>query len=245
MAARQEKIFFLHIEKCGGTSVTKALIEAISSNATTPTPIFSMDAKAAWDVAKSTEINTWLFRDRLLAYALSSKHSRLVTGHFRYNDRLHHHYLNSWTFAVVLRDPVDRFLSHYYYNRYKQETHGQITLPLEEYLETTRARRFAGSYVWLLTAKDKKFENISESDIENACQNLKNFHLIGLLEDLQDFSRRCQLLLGSSLDIPVLNTSPNRQKRYQDIDDSSLRKIQEICLPSIRVYEAAQAYLKT
>ncbi|MEM9313170.1 MAG: sulfotransferase family 2 domain-containing protein [Pseudomonadota bacterium] len=234
------RVFFLHIEKCAGTSVRDAMTRAMQPHATTPAGISYLDGEAASGFARGHELDPWTVRDQHLGYLLSSRYSQFVTGHYRFDETLHGPFSKRWIFTLVLRDPVDRFLSHFYYNRHKKGDFGRIEESLGDYINTRRAPKAANVFVTLLAARPNHYAPIKEADIRRACRNLREFRLIGLLEDLGDYCRRFEELVGEPLDVPVLNRSPAAKKRHEEIPDEQMARIRELCEPSMRVYKEAQ-----
>ena len=45
------------------------------------------------------------------------KNYPIVSGHFHINKNIIHSYKEKYNFITILRDPVERFISHYKYNK--------------------------------------------------------------------------------------------------------------------------------
>ena len=114
----QRPVVFLHVMKCGGTSVRAGLAEGLAGQRHGP-GVFELDGDAAKYAAAGNDQDNWRFRDALLPYVLTALEPAIVLGHFRYRDR-YKDLLDRSHFVTVMREPVDRLVSLYRYRRYKE-----------------------------------------------------------------------------------------------------------------------------
>jgi len=234
------RLFFLHIAKCGGTSLRKAMTDALLEAGAAPHSLFYLDGEAAYHAAKEESLAIYDYRDKVLRYALASRYTRFVTGHFRFNRTLHDSFRKNWVFATVLRDPVDRFLSLLHYNQSKDSEYARLDDDIEAYLDSARARSEADAMANCFLSRERHFAPLSEADVAQACDNLAQFQLIGILEDLTGFRRRFQARFGQSLNIPALNRSPAGEERHEPLPDELMRRVQNLCASSRAVYDEAR-----
>lgn len=216
------------------------MINAMKHRGASTAALHQLDAPQSAHLARVAGFETMDVRDLLLASTLNTPGIEFVAGHYRFTDALHHPLLDHALFITVLREPIDRFLSLYYYNHYKQGGHGHEPLALEEYLKRPRARRSAEDYVRLFrgTGVDHR-EFAGEGDIDAAIQNLKRFHLVGELTQQTAFCAALSAKTGLDVSMPELNKSPApANTRYQSLPDELNEEIRRLCEPSTAVYEA-------
>jgi len=243
----QRKIIFFHPPKCGGTSVAAALhgrfgknrIESLEST-------FALDAKGSRRASETLGIPLSEYRESLLAYAVESRGTRYVEGHFPFSDRVLQGKENSHDFVTVLRDPKEMLLSHYYYNKNKKNReHFPIDVSLEEWLETKQARStgiiFLRMFIGDVARGEslQEYENKSESiasAVDCAISNLRKFTIAA---DIQSFSEAFKRVY--SIDLNLRNENKNPATDYPRLHDQPKNiqdKIYEICEPDIKIYDA-------
>lgn len=239
----KKTLFFLHVTKCGGTSLRAAFKRALMQDGAVSASLYELNAPQSAELARNAGIDGFTLRDLLLASTLSQRDTRLIAGHFRYTDRFHRDALQECLSVTLLRNPVDRFISLYYYNRYKDTDYGKEHLPLEDYITKPRARRVAEDYVRLFRGTGVAHsEFASPSDVTAAIENLKRFDIVGSLEKLQLFQEAVTDLTGLRLQIDTLNKSPApKSQRDAEMSTRLRSQIEKLCLPSMEVYQAALA----
>ena len=192
-------------------------------------------------------MDVFALRDLLLATQLNNPQLSLVAGHFRYCETFHRPFLNRCSAFTVLREPVDRFLSLYYYNSFKSTSYGKETLPLDVYLTKPRARRSAEDYVRLFRGTNVEHGTFaSTDDIEAAKRNLQQFAIVGCLENMSAFEAMFRQRTGLDLNMPVLNKSPAPlEERYAELPVELMQEISQLCEPSTQVYDFVSKHLAT
>ncbi len=241
------RLFFLHVPKCGGTSVDKAL-RRVYQGAGYRTE--HLDSFASLKAAELANIRMRPCRDHLLYYHMAQKNMRYLGGHFSYSDTARAAFAD-WRYVTLLREPVTRWLSHYFYNKYKQGDHFRIKTPLEAFVRTERARGMGNTYTeWF--ADDLAPEAArSDEAVEQAIRTLNNLEVVGLLEHLNIFADDCRLRLGVHIPVQHQNQPVQHQNRnplseaeqHEELSEDVLESIRALCAPDIRVYEAVQRRL--
>jgi hypothetical protein len=231
-------LVFLHVMKCGGTSIRWALAQAAAGRRDGP-EVFELDGRAALQAVGGDNDRNWAFRDALLAYLITAAPPAVVLGHFRFRDE-HAGLLDAAHLVTVLRDPVDRLVSLYRYRRWKEGVDIPVTGTLAEYVDTPRWQKEGHKYVDTFCGRDG-LDPRSDEAVDAAVANLRRFAAVGLLDRLDAFAAAVGALLGRPVAIPVLNTTPAPAgEGAPDADPAVLERAREVCAPDCRVYEAAR-----
>ena len=90
-------------------------------------------------------------REELLLYFMNQRFS-CISGHVCFSERAYHNFHDTYKFVTILRDPVQRWISHYFYNAYKTHSNlGKIESDdIATFLESDRARSWGHHYVQML-----------------------------------------------------------------------------------------------
>lgn len=247
-----EIIFFLHIPKCGGVSIGQAIEEKyLSIDLRNDRGIIELNAPVSGQVIKTTEgINypygtnddfpLLNFREKLLLYFMGQPSTKFISGHFLFSDQAYQEYGDKFMIVTVLRDPIQRWLSSYFFNRFKRDDHVQVYDDIEPYLDTHFGISQGYELIKFLGGANWEGDYISSIAINRAIENLKKFGIVGFLEDLDSFSRKFYDRFQVNLKIGKKNQNPApKYNRKSTITTDLLEKITEICQPDIQVYEYA------
>jgi hypothetical protein len=163
-----------------------------------------------------------------------------ASGHWTIDTQKIDRFGENWNFLTVLRHPTERFLSEYFFNRYKAErAHFGTELSLSDHLEDedTKSRgRMLCHYF-----SDIKDWNAPQSEItDKALDTLKRFKLIGFLDKLDRFADEFETCFGVRPAIGDTNKNPASDKMTEALSDPSIvSQIEEICSADIALYNAA------
>ncbi len=233
-----QRILFLHIPKCGGTSVREAIGASYGWRPGRQSRSARLDAQASWQGSRLSGTDLFAFRERLLLYELCRPHLQYIAGHYPLSETVLDEFGDDWDVITVLRDPVDRWLSEYFYNRHKRSEYFAHEMDLEEYAESRTGRISAMTYArWF--SGDPSGCGVAAS-VDRALHNLDRLDLVGVLEHLDDFRARFRDHYGVSLRIPRLNRSPRSMEQQTAAIGPELRsKAEALCAGDMRLYRHA------
>jgi hypothetical protein len=233
---------FMHVPKCAGTSMIHALrricpiqrslglIEVAPSRSA-----ISLLAERRLDYFGFHEdgpraADVFAFRRGLLFYFLASD-VPLVAGHFLFDPDTFAHFGDRYRFISVLRDPVERMISHYH----EERRSNYFGLPFEAYLETSLAWRHATTALRYFSGMAEVAPTQLEHALEQAKANLRCFSLVGFTEDLAPFRTRFADLFGRRLRV-----GHYRRTEKPAIDHVIRRRVEHMCRGDLEFYQAAK-----
>lgn len=228
------RIFFLHIAKCGGTSISNAIVKCYKpwrpENAHS---VVILNEEAARFAENHALANYRHVRRDLLDYMMALPDVECISGHFQYSHAAHEAFQDRWSFVTVLRDPVKRWLSHYRFN----SARGQLTTPIEEFVETGQARSFGRTFVDEITEDLDRDALGIDASITIALARYRKFALVGTIEDTEGFARQFEQRFHHRLRIPHLNRTPEYDG-HDDVPPRIMQQITDLCAPNIKLYGA-------
>lgn len=256
----KQRTFFLHIPKCGGISIRKAIKSCyISLDVLQDKYLTDLPSTAAFNAAQISANQTCFssdttddyqilkFRENLLLYFMCQNRTKYIAGHFTFSSKAHQYFFDKFAFVTVLRDPVKRWISAYFYNRYKKSGHRKIDTEISPYLKSDFAQSQGYEYVKFLGGVDELGDYTSEQAINRAKENLHKFSVVGCLEYQTDFVNQFEKYSGRRLSIRISNQSPKPEADQSSVITEEIREeIKAICRPDIEVYKyAIDNFVKT
>ena len=236
-------LVFHHVPKCGGTSVGMTIRRRylLSQTGIVPGPSFF----AAGSITMSSDRLSVLqqakeFRERLLLYHLYNG-VRCVSAHVRFSTVAYENFHASHGFITMLRDPVERYISHYFYGA-GRDGHMSIDMPLDEFVETEEGRQYGAAYCDYFSGLSA-FEDFGTANaIARAKRNLSLFAVVGFLDDLGDFRQRVGKEFGFRPRVGHKNRGLASIKGIEkSVSPQTLDRIELLCSPDREIYEFAKS----
>lgn len=243
-AAPRHRSLFLHLPKCGGTSLAEAMyatipasqrigvIDALSTRRAAAMLQFDRDDPRLCHEDLDQGQMVFDLREAMLLQHMAWD-TMLIHGHVLWSDRAQKVFGRSYKVVTLMRDPVARTLSNF---RMSQRT-GVTDGGLQAYLDGPAARRQARVYLRYLSGQNDIADGDLDAAVDLAKSRLEDCALIGFLEDLGDFQRRYRQLFGVHLRIGRLNAAPKQDKLY---NPDLLDRIKTLCAPDIEIHEHAR-----
>ena len=238
-----QRVVFHHVPKCGGTSVGRALRRRYLMSQATVVPESSFRAFEAFTGRTDREemlVDVLDLREQMLLYLLYED-VRCVSLHVRFSQAAWERFHETYRFVTILREPVSRFLSHYYWSYDRPGAHARIEEPLEAFLETDRARRLGATYSEYFSGLPKEADIAGEAAVAAAIANLRRFDVVGDLRDTAAFAEDIEEELGVRLRIGHENKRGGaRPTRGQAVTPEMEARIRELCAPDTAIWNAAR-----
>jgi hypothetical protein len=242
----EQRIFFQHVPKCGGTSLDRALQRCLAD---TPEAIIGLEEDAllhafqvrlaecpGWEKSgRHDALAEW--RLQLLLYFLSLPQSRYVHGHFPFHPLVFDRFGSQWNFITLIRHPVRRWFSHFFYKQSPGQSYYRIDEDIATFVNSPRAASWGRFYVHYFAGLEDGESGSVEASVSAALENLESYSLVGVLERIDDFDSRFQRKFGVRLRIGRENTSPAAEKaRNEAISEEIRRRVTELCQPDLQIY---------
>jgi hypothetical protein len=247
------KVAFIHIAKCGGSSVDFALRSALAG-----TGERRIDKKASI-VASMTSFNQGFpsMEKQTKGYseAFSEHHARhlqkvteyylqlqwqYISGHVTINSALLKQYQQEYAFITILRDPVERFISNYIFNKLTNSTN--IMLPnnihtngsddhstdniiseAKNILTSQRGWQMANSPSMYITGRYPQNADDAKSMQAEVAENLALFKVVGFLDNLTAFEKDCSALTGREIKIGQRNSINSAMKNNGQEKENAIK----------------------
>ncbi|MCW8109505.1 sulfotransferase family protein [Alteromonas ponticola] len=240
--ARYPRIFFCHVPKCAGVSLSKAIFSSTYPMWLKATRFTGyIDLKSSQTAAELLGVDMMTARETQLVFQLNDPQMRYTNGHCVAHPQVVSKFCNDWHFITILRDPVKRFISEYVYNRFKASEWQKHEDDLEQYLASDKAVSSALTYARYFSGeKDSHAIRANpQSVVDAAIANLRNFSVCGTLEDMPRWQQKFNQTFTTKINIASQNTSPNQQA-YRDITSNpeAMERIRLLCKIDYDIFNA-------
>lgn len=209
---KDKVLIFIHIPKTAGAALTNIICEQYD-----PHEVFSLSDPILNRVNNVSEI---------------SANTKCILGHNYYGQ---HTNLGPFFYVTMLRDPVERVISHYYYIKY--------VIKDNEFTDMYNLKEFA---------QLEEFQNLqtrfitdNKLHLEQAIDNLKNFAFFGITEMFRESLLLMEKRLGwEGIQYKELNKNEKKPKK-ESISKETIKQIEKANLLDIELYQWARENFKS
>ena len=229
---KTERIIFLHLPKAGGTTLRHIFYDQYNY----------LKEGELFTVNRTKE--TFKFLE--LSEEEKSK-IKVLIGHFPFG--LHNHLSGDFKYVTFMRDPIDRAISAYFYNKGNNtsdvyEIINKNNFSLEEYLDANiepwsnnaMTKHFAGCTL------DEFKQECTQEMFEKAKENLKNHCIaVGLTENFDESLKILRSKLNwSKIKYESKNITPKKKEKV-DLNENVLNKIKTLNNYDIEFYKLGKS----
>lgn len=234
LLSKPRKLFFDHLPKCGGTTLHGFLFKHYQ-----PEKVFRILSIIKGGPIEA-QVQAFLDKPEEERYAYD-----LIFGHhaFQFIDYIHPEMYK----ITMLREPVDRIISHYYFVKrnkkhhlYEQVTSSQMSL--ERYVTSGISEELDNWYV-------KHFSGLDEETVyadpdyalDCAKRGLTKFDLVGVLSQMDDFIAKLKKDVNLKGTFHVKNKANKTQDRpkVSEVSAEAIEAIKRVNSLDIALYEWA------
>jgi Sulfotransferase family len=215
---KPRKIIFDHIPKCGGTTLNYYLEKNYRDN-----KIFRINGSNP--TRSIEEFGLLTHRQRI--------HYDLIRGHLA--NKIVEKVDKDYLLITMLRDPIDRIVSHYYYaksscNHYLNSFIVENNISLEQYVRSGKSEELENWYVSHFSGfNPTQVKQNPKIALKRAIENIDKYDLVGFVEDFDQFVFNLKKLARFNINYNSIrvNVTKNREKVDQ-ISSGALNAIKEL-----------------
>ncbi|GAE30984.1 sulfotransferase family 2 domain-containing protein [Alkalihalobacillus hemicellulosilyticus] len=204
---KDKTVIFIHIPKTGGTSLAEMIKKHYNP--------------AEVQEVKFASINT---------IKKINENIKLVTGHHVFG---HYQDTGPCVYVTMLRDPVERLISQYYYDKYVLKIDGIARYSLEEYAQLDYNVNLQTKYIAGGTV-----------NVKQAISNLKTFAFFGITEMFSESLVLMEKTFGWK-NSPYSKINVNEKKpKIETIPKETIEKIEKANFFDIQLYKWAKKHFE-
>jgi hypothetical protein len=235
---------FMHVPKCGGTSLSEALYSLVPLNrkigildAPSSRRALSIyfddvnDLRPYHDEANNAD-RVAAFREQLLLMHMAHE-CDLIHGHFLFSDKAYRHFGDRYKFVTILRDPIERTISNYR----MAAGAGMFVGSFDDFLVSAMGRRMAMHNLRYFSGLANVGEGEEPAALQAAETNMRRFSVIGFIEDQNVFLDKFQAIFGRRPKIGHVNKAGSKEL---SLGASQRQALEKLCGPDIELLELAR-----
>jgi hypothetical protein len=246
LPAPRHRSLFLHMPKCGGTSVSEAMyatlpararlgvIDAVSTRRAAAIISAGRDDKTLCHEDLPQGAAVFALREKLLLTHMAWD-TWLIHGHVLYSQAAEDHFADRYKYVTLLRDPVARMISNY------KMAHraGVIEQDFDSYLDSPAAVSQAQVYLRYLSGQTVVPEAGVAAALALSKARLDRFAVVGFLDDLPGFVAAYRDVFGVGLRIGRFNAAPT--SGGPDLNPDQMARVKALTAPDQAIYDHARA----
>lgn len=230
-------IIFVHIPKTAGTTFHRIVERQYFPNC-----IFTIDGE---NISQSIEtLKIKIERNNI--------DLKMLRGHMPFG--LHRLFSQQISYLTILRNPIERIISHYYYvvntkNHYLHKYVRRNQISLKNYvtkristeIDNGQTRTLSGLLSGVVNHKDIDYGKCSSAMLNKAIKNLKKyFSIVGLTEKFDETLILTQKIYGWELPYYTIQKKTKFRPNINDISSGTLAAISEYNEYDIELYNYAK-----
>lgn len=230
----EKSVIFLHIPKAAGSTLNKIVEKQYDSNT-----VFKINGNCPQESINEFKKLTEVQREQI----------RLVNGHMPFG--LHEFLPQPYTYITMVRDPVERIISSYYFvlqtsGHYLNKKVTSSNMSLNEYVGSGISKELNNGQVRLLAATNAKSKNVgfgqcSVEMLQLAKKNLQeNFSVVGLVERFDETLLLLKRTFGWKNLFYVKHNVTKSRSDKQEISKNTLKLIEKQNSLDIELYKYVQ-----
>ena len=235
---------FLHLPKCGGTSLSEALYAAVPLQQRVGV-IDALATRRAAAIAAFDKDDPWLCHEDLehgeKTFALREHQvlvhmcwdTRLIHGHVLYSDSIRRHFAERYRIVTIMRTPVERAISNFS----MAAQAGLVSPDPEAWIESAIGRRHATVNLRYLSGRNTVTSEDEPECLAVALETLDRLALVGFLDDLPTFVRGFADLFGPLI---VLHHYNQAKGATITLSGQQRRRLEQLCASDIAIHDRAK-----
>jgi hypothetical protein len=233
----RKTVIFLHIPKAAGSTMRKIITREYSK--------YSSESVYLFD---GSNLESSIEKFRKLPKKDRNR-IKILKGHMSYG--YHDYFDNKCEYFTLLRDPIDRVISDFYYileqpshSRYEKVKKGKMSL--YDYLRSKMSVAMANAQTRLIAGylsgvgdvkkKDLPFGKCTEDTLNKAEENLKDFSVVGLTERFDETLILLMNAFGWKTPYYTRANVTGKRPKKREVSEKSIQLIKDYNKYDIQLY---------